>query len=57
MKRCIDKGEVATGLLYLEEDSAAEMHTLNKTVARPLVDLPFAELCPENAKLQASMGE
>jgi 2-oxoglutarate ferredoxin oxidoreductase subunit beta len=57
VKQCIDKGEVATGLLYLEEGSAGEMHTLNKTVKTPLVNVPFAELCPGDAKLQELMGE
>jgi 2-oxoglutarate ferredoxin oxidoreductase subunit beta len=56
-KACIDKGEIATGLLYLEEGSTSEMHTLNRTVARPLVDVPFSELCPGNGALQALMGE
>jgi 2-oxoglutarate ferredoxin oxidoreductase subunit beta len=57
VKQCLDKGEIATGLLYLSEESEGEMHSLNKTVAQPLVDLPFADLCPGDAKLQELMGE
>jgi len=57
VKQCIDKGEVATGLLFLDENAAPDMHGLNKTVARPLVDVPYAELVPGNAKLQELMGE
>jgi 2-oxoglutarate ferredoxin oxidoreductase subunit beta len=50
------KGEVATGLLFLET-GAADMHAVNRTVERPLVDLPFEELCPGNAALQDLMEE
>ena len=44
------KGEVATGLLFLA-DSDEDMHTFENTVARPLVDVPFDELCPGGAAL------
>jgi 2-oxoglutarate ferredoxin oxidoreductase subunit beta len=57
VKECIDRGEVATGLLFVDEKGAPDMHGLNKTVARPLVDVPFAELCPGNGALQELMGE
>ena len=50
------KGEVATGLLYLDE-SAKDMHAVNKTVQRPLVDLPHEELCPGRAALDELMEE
>ena len=50
------KGEVATGLLYIEE-GAPDMHAVNKTVDRPLVDIPFAELCPGNSALDSLMEE
>ena len=50
------RGEVPTGLIYINERSQ-DMHTLNKTVARPLVDLPYGELCPGNAALQTLMEE
>ncbi len=38
-------GEVVTGLLFLEE-GAADMHAQNATIERPLVELPFEDLCP-----------
>lgn len=55
VKECVDRGEIATGLLYIEEGQSSEMHTLNKTVQTPLVDLPYSELCPGNGKLQELM--
>ncbi len=51
-----NKGEVATGLLYLEE-SGEDMHAFENTVARPLVDVPFEELCPGSATLDALQKE
>ena len=39
------KGEVATGLLYINE-SQQDMHDILATDARPLNALPMAELCP-----------
>lgn len=50
------RGEVATGLLYIEE-GAADMHALENTVDEPLVDLPFRELCPGSRALEALMEE
>ena len=50
------KGEVVTGLLYLEQ-SGADMHAVNKTVERPLVDVPYSELCPGSAALNDLMAE
>jgi 2-oxoglutarate/2-oxoacid ferredoxin oxidoreductase subunit beta len=50
------KGEVVTGLLYLEQ-TGADMHAVNKTVERPLVDVPYAELCPGRAVLDELMAE
>ena len=44
------KGEVVTGLLYLEEDTG-DMHAQNGTVETPLIDLPFDQLCPGRAAL------
>ena len=44
-------GEIPTGLLYLDE-SGADMHTAAKTVARPLVQLPYEELCPGSSALR-----
>jgi 2-oxoglutarate ferredoxin oxidoreductase subunit beta len=50
------RGEVVTGLLYMEE-GAADMHGLNKTVSRALTDVPYEQLCPGNAALQKLMAE
>ncbi len=50
------KGEVATGLLYLEE-SGADMHACENTVDRPLVDVPFGDLCPGSAALEELQKE
>ena len=50
-----EKGEVATGLLYIDT-SAGDVHDMNKTVATPLAEMPFEDLCPGSAaldKLQA----
>lgn len=44
------KGEVATGLLYLEE-TAQDMHAFENTVEAPLVGLPYEQLCPGSAAL------
>ena len=49
-------GEIPTGLLFVDSDGT-EMHRGAKTVATPLVDVPFEELCPGRSaleKLQAS---
>ena len=50
------EGELATGLLYLEEGSP-DMHGINRTVGRPLAELPYRELCPGNAALQTLLDE
>jgi 2-oxoglutarate ferredoxin oxidoreductase subunit beta len=44
-------GEIVTGLLHLSPDSR-DMHGQSDTIATPLVDVPFAQLCPGNAELQ-----
>jgi 2-oxoglutarate ferredoxin oxidoreductase subunit beta len=56
VRQAQDKGEVVTGLLYLDE-STADMHALNRTVEQPLVELPYESLCPGNAALAALMEE
>lgn len=38
-------GEVATGLLYVEE-SAQDLHAANRTVSTPLARVPYEDLCP-----------
>jgi 2-oxoglutarate ferredoxin oxidoreductase subunit beta len=50
------RGEVPTGLLYLD-DSAPEMHEVNGTVGRSLVDVPYEELCPGKAALEELQKE
>jgi 2-oxoglutarate ferredoxin oxidoreductase subunit beta len=50
------RGEVATGLLYIEE-GAADMHGVNQSAEGALTDVPYEALCPGNAKLQALMEE
>ncbi|HEY4187920.1 MAG TPA: 2-oxoacid:ferredoxin oxidoreductase subunit beta [Polyangia bacterium] len=46
------KGEVATGLLYLEPKSV-DMHEMSGTTDVPLTRVPFERLCPGSAKLNA----
>ena len=50
------KGEVVTGLLYIDE-TASDMHGVSGTVARPLVELPYDELCPGSNALAELMEE
>jgi 2-oxoglutarate ferredoxin oxidoreductase subunit beta len=50
------RGEIATGLLFMEEAND-DMHGFAQTVDRPLVDLPFSELCPGSAALDAIQKE
>ncbi|MDE0122326.1 MAG: 2-oxoacid:ferredoxin oxidoreductase subunit beta, partial [bacterium] len=49
-------GEVATGLLYVEGvgevGEEADFHGIQGTVEEPLVDYPFAELCPGAERLE-----
>jgi 2-oxoglutarate ferredoxin oxidoreductase subunit beta len=45
------QGEVVTGLLYVSADSR-DVHDVNQTVKKPLVDVPHAELCPGAATLE-----
>jgi 2-oxoglutarate/2-oxoacid ferredoxin oxidoreductase subunit beta len=46
------RGEVATGLLYLDT-KAADMHDMSGTSQIPMARLPFEKLCPGKAKLDA----
>jgi 2-oxoglutarate ferredoxin oxidoreductase subunit beta len=46
-----NKGEVVTGLLYVSPDSR-DVHDVNQTVKKPLVDLGYDELCPGGAALE-----
>ncbi len=40
-----EDGQIATGLLYIDEDQP-NMHEGNKTIEAPLTNLPFEDLCP-----------
>ena len=51
-----ERGEVATGLLYLNEDGQ-DMHAVNHTVVEPLVEIPYERLCPGSAALDALQRE
>ena len=42
---CQSRGEIPTGLLYLDED-APDMHGVARTVDAPLATLDHADLCP-----------
>jgi 2-oxoglutarate ferredoxin oxidoreductase subunit beta len=50
VRRLQAAGEVATGLLYLDE-GGADLHALNGTVDGALVDVPYDQLCPGGAAL------
>lgn len=50
------KGEIATGLLYLE-GTDDDMHSFENTVDTPLVELPFETLCPGAAVLDEIQDE
>jgi 2-oxoglutarate ferredoxin oxidoreductase subunit beta len=57
MHRARSKGEILTGLLYIDKDST-DLHSMLKTSERPLNSLPKDELCPGSdalAKLNASL--
>ena len=45
------KGEVVTGLLYVQPESK-DLHDINQTVAGPLIDVKYEDLCPGNAALE-----
>jgi 2-oxoglutarate ferredoxin oxidoreductase subunit beta len=45
------KGEIPTGLLYLDEQTN-DMHETSSTVITPLSELPFEQLCPGSAALE-----
>jgi 2-oxoglutarate ferredoxin oxidoreductase subunit beta len=45
-----NKGQVVTGLLYMQEDSR-DLHDVNKTVPGPLTTIPYEQLTPGAAAL------
>lgn len=51
-----EKGEIVTGLLYIEEGKP-DMHAINNTVAQPLNTVPYPELVPGSAALAALQAE
>jgi 2-oxoglutarate/2-oxoacid ferredoxin oxidoreductase subunit beta len=51
-----ERGEIATGLLYLDE-SVPEIHEMSQTSDRPLVNIPFEELCPGSSALEQLQEE
>jgi 2-oxoglutarate/2-oxoacid ferredoxin oxidoreductase subunit beta len=50
------KGEVVTGLLYLDE-SVPDMHELNQTASQALTKIPYEKLCPGSAALDELQEE
>jgi 2-oxoglutarate/2-oxoacid ferredoxin oxidoreductase subunit beta len=49
-------GEVVTGVLHIDE-SAPDMHAVSGSASRPLVEIPYDELCPGSAALATLMDE
>jgi 2-oxoglutarate/2-oxoacid ferredoxin oxidoreductase subunit beta len=56
VRECQGRGEVPVGLLYIDE-AAGDMHAVNGTVERPLVEVPYEELCPGSKALAELMDE
>jgi len=52
VRECEKAGEVAMGLLYVNSEGV-DLHGTLGTVEQPLTDLPFEELCPGAAALEA----
>ena len=52
-----ERGEVATGLLYVDPGTSPSMHEANDTVAEPLARLPYESLCPGSGELAKFMDE
>jgi 2-oxoglutarate/2-oxoacid ferredoxin oxidoreductase subunit beta len=50
------KGEIVTGLLYIDE-TAADLHELSETPDEALTGIPFEKLCPGSMKLQELQEE
>ena len=51
VQRCQERGEVVTGLLYVDPD-AADCHEILETVDAPLNELTEMDLCPGSAALE-----
>ena len=56
VRSCQARGEIATGLLFIDE-KGQDMHALNHTVAQRLSEVPFEALCPGSKALDALMEE
>jgi 2-oxoglutarate ferredoxin oxidoreductase subunit beta len=56
IRRLQSQGDVVTGLLFIDE-RAADMHTVNGTVDEPLTGVPYEQLCPGSAALEALQEE
>ena len=56
VKKAHERGEVATGLLYIDQGSP-DMHGVNGSVEPALTSIPYETLCPGNEKLQKLMEE
>jgi 2-oxoglutarate ferredoxin oxidoreductase subunit beta len=56
IRRLQGQGEVVTGLLYIDA-SAPDMHAVNGTVDEPLTRVPYEQLCPGSAALEALQDE
>ena len=56
VRSCQARGEIATGLLFIDE-KGKDMHALNRTVAQPLSEVPYEALCPGSKALDALMEE
>ncbi len=55
VRACQARGEIATGLLFVNE-GGRDMHEMARTVATPLVDVPYEALCPGQAALDKLMA-
>ncbi len=50
------RGEIVTGLLHIDP-SAPDMHGVSGTIDRPLIEVPYEELCPGSSALDELMAE
>jgi 2-oxoglutarate/2-oxoacid ferredoxin oxidoreductase subunit beta len=51
LNKCRERGEIATGLLYVEE-GCKDMHAIENTTETPLSEFDLKDLCPGNETLQ-----
>jgi 2-oxoglutarate ferredoxin oxidoreductase subunit beta len=52
IRKSAARGEVATGLLYINEQQG-DLHDVLATDQRPLSEVPMSELCPGSKALEA----